>query len=243
MMKLLTKYDRLLLRRSLGLGAGLTVVLAATIGATDDNGTTLGTWLGRLACVVALAGGVAAFVTSEQARLRGEVRAHGALGVVPARASLGAAIGGSLIAAIGPLLTSMDIVDVDSLYPRLGPSVGTWSLAGPELWRQVSGTVVVRATGELGLPVGEVLRGAAQAPVSRAATSMALLAYAISVPLWATARAGTPRRLLVALAAALSSVTLFHLVAVARVPAGLLVLPPAALLVDAWMLHRSGTWS
>jgi hypothetical protein len=41
----------------------------------------------------------------------------------------------------------------------------------------------------------------------------------------------------------MASVAAFHLVAAGRMPAAILALPPAALALDAWMLHRSVSWS
>jgi hypothetical protein len=239
-----TGYDGLLARRAIALGAAFAVVLFATIVSTDDGGVAVGARLGRFASLVALAGGLAAFVTVEQARSRGEIRGLHAIGVAPARAPLGAALGGTFVAAVGPLLAAMSIVDIDSLYPRLGSSAGTWAVVGPGMWRQVFGAAVVRGAGEIDVSPGVTAGLVAALPhVSRASTIAALLAFAIALPLWATARGAGARRLVVALLVAVSSVTLFHLVAVARAPSALLVVPPLALLVDAWALSRSGAWT
>jgi hypothetical protein len=239
-----TRYDWLLARRAAALGLALAVVLAATIVSTDDGSATVGARLGRFASLVALAGGLAAFVTAQQARSRGELRGLSAIGVPPTRAPLGAAFGGTFVAASGPLLVWMRLVDIDSLYPRLGPLAGAWTVVGPGMWRQTFGSVVVRAAGEIDVSSGTTAGLVNALPqISRAATSAALLSFAIAVPIWAIASGGAARRLAVALLVAASSVTLFHLVAVARVPCWILVVPPMALLLDAWALSRSGAWS
>jgi len=244
MKRLLTRYDWLLARRAFALGSVLTMVLAVVIATTGDVGATMGERLGMLSAVVALAGGVAAFVAGEQARARGELRGLAAIGVAPGRAPFGAALGGSIIALLGPALASMKIVDVDSLYPRVSPSAGAWTAVGPGAWRHAVGSVVVRATGELDISVGAIAPPMVPSlHASRLSTGAALLAFAIAVPFWATAKGNAPRRLIVALSVAVCSATLFHLVAVGRAPAGVLALPPLALLLDAWALGRSGAWS
>jgi hypothetical protein len=239
----LTSYDRLLARRAVALGIALSVLLAVMISSTDEGEATFGARLGRFASLVALAGGVSAFVTTEQARSRGEARALGAIGVAPTRASLGAALGGTLVAAVGPAVALLPIADIGCLYPSVGPSAGSWISVGPAAWRQALGTVVVRAAGEIDAATGtaaEVAFRAAEVP--RLVTSAVLVAFAVAVPFWATATRSAPRRLVVGLAAAIGAVALFHLVAVARAPSGLLLVPPLVLALDAWVLGTRGAW-
>jgi hypothetical protein len=223
------------------LGAALSVLLVVMIVSTDEGEATFGERLGRFASLVALAGGLAAFVTTEQAHSRGELRGLGAVGVAPARAPLGAALGGMLVAAVGPALALLRAADLDCLYPRLVSSAGTWAMVGEGVWRQASGGVVVRAAGEIDVSTRMTVGfGTVMPQVPRLSTSAALLAFAIAVPLWATARGTTTRRLAVALLVVIVSVTLFHLVAVARAPSGFLLIPPAVLLLDAWALGSTG---
>lgn len=220
------------------------MVLAVTIASTDEGSCTVGERAGRFSCLVALAGGLAAFVICEQARSRGELGGLGAIGVAPARAPFGAALGGSVVAALGPALVWAGIADAGALYPRLGPSAGTWEAVGRGVWRQALGNVVVGAAGEVELSAGAAaVHDLASQQPSRFATVAVLLAFAIAVPVWAVAKGRAARRLVVALAAATCSVTLFHLVAVARAPAGLVVVAPLLLLFDAWASSRRGARS
>jgi hypothetical protein len=231
----LTSYDRVLAGRALVLGMAFSVLLAVLIASTDEGDVTLGARAGRFASLAALAGGLAAFVTAQQARSRGELRALGALGVGPSRAPLGAALGGMLVAAAGPLLVSFGAVDVGGLYPRLGSAGQTWAWVGPATWRRVSDGLIVRAGGELDvsrLPVAGLALAVPE--LSRSTTSAVLLAFAVAVPLWAVASGKAVRRFCVGLGVAMASVALLHWVAAARAPSVLLAVPPLGLVLDAW---------
>jgi hypothetical protein len=77
----------------------------------------------------------------------------------------------------------------------------------------------------------------------RSATFLALLLAAIGFPLWATAAGPAARRSVVVLAVASASVAAFHLVAAGRSPPFVLAVPPLLVLLEAWALHRKGSWS
>src|SRR5205814_4820707 len=95
----LTAYDWLLARRTLALGIALAILGFVVMLGTDDATSTVAGRFGRLAALVSLAGGGGAFIATEQARSRGEMRALGAAGVRPTKASLGAIVGGAAVGA------------------------------------------------------------------------------------------------------------------------------------------------
>ena len=84
----LSPYDWLLARRTVALGIALGTLVFFVMLGTDEGLATVGGRLGRLAALVSLAGGAAAFIATEQARCEGELRALGAAGVPPIKASM-----------------------------------------------------------------------------------------------------------------------------------------------------------
>lgn len=237
----LSPYDWLLARRTAALGLALGTLVFFVMLGTDEGLATLGGRLGRLAALVSLAGGAAAFIATEQARSRGELRALGAAGVSPVKASMGAILGGAAVGGLGPVLALIRAVDLSPLFPRAVPFGGTWTPQG-ESWFETTRGIVVRASGELQLVGGVGLASIAPDPIPRGATVVALVLAALGFPLWATARGSTTHRAAALLGVASASVAVFHLVAAGRMPAATLILPPSLLMLDAWMLHRSVSW-
>lgn len=238
----MSPYDWLLARRTVALGVALGALVFFVMVGTDEGLATLGGRLGRLAALVSLAGGAAAFIATEQARSRGELRALAAAGVSPIKASMGAIVGGAAVGAVGPLLALVRTVDLSPLFPRAVAFGGSWMPQG-EAWLESTRGIVVRASGELERVGAAGLVVMAPDPAPRAATVVALVLAAVAFPLWATARGSTLHRVAVALGVASTSVAVFHLVAAGRMPSATLVLPPSLLTLDAWMLHRSVSWS
>jgi hypothetical protein len=238
----LSPYDWLLARRTAALGVALGALVFIVMVGTDEGLATLGGRLGRLAAFVSLAGGGAAFIATEQARSRGELRALGAAGVPPVKASLGAIVGGAGVGALGPVLALARGVDLSPLFPRASPFGGTWTPQG-DTWLEAARGIVVRASGELEMVGAMDLARALPDPVPRATTATAFALAAIGFPLWATARGSSVHRAAVVLAVALASVAVFHLVAAGRMPPAALVLPPSCVLLDSWILHRRVSWS
>jgi hypothetical protein len=238
----LSPYDWLLARRTAALGVALGAIVFMVMVGTDEGLATLGGRLGRLAAFVSLAGGAAAFIATEQARSRGELRALGAAGVPPIKASLGAVVGGAAIGAVGPVLAFVRGVDLSPLFPRAVPFGGTW-IPQDGTWLETTRGIVVAANGELQKIGALGVATASSDPVPRGATVAALVLAAIGFPLWATARGSVFHRAVVALTVALSSVAVFHLVAAGRIPAAGLVLPPSVLMLDSWILYRRVSWA
>ena len=235
----LTAYDWLLVRRTVSLALALAMLVFVVMVGTDDAASTFAGRVGRLAALVSLAGGGAAFIATEQARSRGEMRALAAAGVAPVKASLGAIVGGAIVGAVGPVLAIVHRVDLTPLFPHVAPSGKTW-IAQDSAWFDTARGVVVRASGELAQVAAPAAREAlTEGPMPRLATAVALSVAAIGFPLWATAQSSVLRRSAVGLSAAAASVALFHLVAAQRMGAAALVLPPALLVLDAAALHRS----
>jgi hypothetical protein len=169
------------------------------------------------------------------------MRALGAAGVTPLKASLGAVVGGGAVGAVGSVLALLPAVDLAPLFPRVVSSGTTWVPQGGA-WLDLSRGVVVQSTGELAAAALPARAALLEAPAPRLATAVALFVAAIGFPLWATAQSEAFRRSAVALGVAALSVAVFHLVAAERIPAVTLVLPPALLLLDALALHRRPSW-
>ena len=237
----LTAYDWLLVRRTVSLALALAILVFIVMIGTDDAASTFAGRIGRLAALVSLAGGGGAFIATEQARSRGEMRALAAAGVPPVKASLGAILGGAAVGALGPVLVLARGVDLTPLFPRVAPSGKTWVSQG-DAWLDATRGVVVRASGELAQVASPIQSAVQQGPVPHLATAVALSLAAVGFPLWATARSGLTRRCAVGLVVAAASVAMFHLVAAQRVPAVALVVPAALLLIDAAALHRRASW-
>jgi hypothetical protein len=231
-MRRVTSFDWLLFRRAVSLGAGLVVLLALIVVETDDEAGTVMMRLGRLASVVAVAGGLGAYVSVERARARGELLALFSLGVGPARASMGAAVGGLVVGLAGPLLVAATSVDLRPLFPVLSAGGGALRALLPDAFVEVTRGFILRSSGEIVVAGTAALPQAARA-LPRVATSIALLAAALAVPFWAAQAIRPLHRLLVVIATVLSSVALFHLVAVGRAPAFLLPVAPLLLFWDA----------
>jgi hypothetical protein len=238
----LTAYDALLARRTAALGLLLSALVYLAMIGTDDTASTHAGRLGRLSALASLAGAGGAFLALAQARSRGEMRALGLAGLTPARASLGAVIGGAAVGLAGAAMTLAPGVDLTPLFPHALPTEGGWVLDGAA-W--VDGVHAVRVAADgvvtrVGAPSAVEL--AESAPPS-AATAIALALAALAVPLWAVAWGPPVRRAFVGFAVASAAVFVFHLVAAHRSSAMTLVLPPLLLLVDAWALHRGDAWS
>jgi hypothetical protein len=237
----LTAYDWSLARRTVSLGLVLGALVFVVMLSTDDLTGTLAGRVGRLAALVSLAGGGAAFIATEQARSRGEMRALGAAGVPDIKASLGAVIGGVMVGALGPVFALSHAVDLTPLFPRVGSTGTTWISRGGD-WVDATRGLIVKASGDLSLVAPEASVVFVEPSIPRLATAAALAVAAVGFPLWATAPSTTLRRLAVAFFVAVSAIIVFHLVAVARFAAPTLVIPPALVLLDAAVLHWRASW-
>ena len=237
----MTAYDWLLARRTFSLGLVLGTLVFLVMLATDDAASTLAGRFGRFAALASLAGGGGAFIATEQARSRGEMRALGAVGVPPVKAAMGAVLGGAVIGALGAALALVPRVDLTPLFPRVAPLAVGWLWQGDSWFDSMAG-VVVHASGDLSRVGSAVTNGLGPPPTPRLATALVLGLAAFGFPLWATARGAAFRRSIVGLSVAATSVAVFHLVAAGRVSPVALAVPPALLLADALALHWMGSW-
>jgi hypothetical protein len=237
----LTAYDWSLARRTALLGLALGALVFVVMLSTDDLAGTLAGRVGRLAALVSLAGGGAAFIATEQARSRGEMRALGAAGVPGVKASLGAVIGGVMVGALGPVFALSHAVDLAPLFPRVGSTGTTWVSRGGA-WVDATRGLVVQASGDLSLVAPDASVVFVEVAVPRLATAIALAVAGVGFPLWATAPSTTRRRLGVGFSVAVTAIIVFHLVAVGRLVAMSLVIPPALVLLDAAALHWRASW-
>jgi hypothetical protein len=238
----LTAYDALLARRAAALGVALALLVFLAMVGTDDLVSTHAGRLGRLSALASLAGGGAAFLTVVQARSRGEMRALGAAGLTPARASLGAVVGGSLVGLIGAALALFPGVDLVPLFPRALPAEAGW-VSENGVWLDRVRGVRVAADGAVSSAGVSIPSDLTVSTPPLVATLIALALAAVALPVWAAAPGALIRRAFVTFAVASSAVFVFHLVAAQRIGAMTLVFPPVLLLVDALALHRGHRWS
>jgi hypothetical protein len=227
--------------RRLALRAASIAVLTASVAllvvvATDDGAP----WRRRLAMIAALApiaGAVGAFAARGVAEARGELRALEALGVSPLRGALGATVGGTLIALVGPALLALPHADLAALLPR--PPM-------PRVWVVESAHAMRELTLGLRIAAGGVLERTAQSALpdavvtSRAAVVVAMLLLAIGAPTWASTPAPARRRAGVGAAALVVAIASFQAVAAGRLSQAALALAPALLLVDVALARYLG---
>jgi hypothetical protein len=239
----LTAYDSLLVRRTAAIGAALGALLFLGMLGTDDVASTHAGRLGRLAGLSSLAGGAGAFLAFAQARSRGELRALSATGVTPARAALGAVMGGAVVGLLGAALAMWPGVDLTPLFPHALPTDGGWVRDNGAGLDRARGVRIASdgAVSWAGIPGAVESRVLASIPVT--ATFAALTLGAFALPLWATAQGPVVRRAWVSFVVASAAVFVFHLVAAHQVRAMSLVIPPLLLLADGLALHRGASWS
>jgi hypothetical protein len=238
----LTPYDAMLARRGAVLGALLGVLVFLVMLGTDDVASTHAGRLGRLSALSSLAGGAGAFLALAQARSRGEIRALGAMGLTPVRASLGAMVGGGLVGLLGAALALVPGVDLSPLFPHALPAFGGWANDNG-VWVDHARSIRVAADGVVSWAGAPSAAEVVVSVIPRTPTVIALVVAAVAFPLWAGAQELLLRRALVSFAVASAAVFVFHLVAAHRVGAMTLLVPPLLLLVDALALHRGRTWS
>lgn len=231
---MLSPYDRSLARRA-GAIAALAALLALVVIATTDEGAPWAVRIGMLAALAPVAGALGALSALRLANARGEIRALAALGVDPARAARGAVLGGVVVSALGPLLARSGLVDLVGLFPR-PLRTSAWVTEG-EAMRDLTSGIVLRPGGLLdhAPPTLSSLAGPLPyaAPLPATLTTLALALAALAGPLWATTPRRLTGRLLVGLAALLSTIAAFQGVAAGRFPETTLLIGPALLLVDA----------
>ncbi|MRG93354.1 hypothetical protein [Polyangium spumosum] len=229
---MVSAYDKSLARRALGIAALVGCVVVLVVTATDE-GAGLARRVALCAALAPVAGGIGALAASRIARARGETRALEALGAHPGRVLLGAALGGAIIAAIGPALVLADVADLEPLFPRpTAPSV--W-IAEPD-----GGLRDVVRGARLG--PGGALEVAARSPEAlapvgagerRVAVGLALLILAVGAPLGATQEGGSSGRAAFALLLVVAMIAAFQLVAAGHVGAFVVCVPPLVLLAHA----------
>lgn len=238
---LINRYDRILCRRTLALGATVATLMTLIVVTTDEPETTWAGRASRIGALLPVAGGLAAFLACDQARGRGEVRAHAALGVSSAAATRGAWMGGTLIGALGAASLLDGSVDLRPLFPHAVAFEETWSRRESG-WFEPSRGILVDAQGTIHAfaeVATAMVREVPMASVPRAPTFFAVLLAAVAFPLWAAARGSALRRVIAVSAMGAAAVTVFHLVAAGRADGALLLAPPGLLFAEALWLHRS----
>jgi hypothetical protein len=222
----MTAFDRRMFLRMLMVTGVLWVAAFATVVLTDEPGSTTAMRLARMGALTPGLSAVAALLSLEQARDRGELRALAALGVSPWRAALGATLAGWLLGAIAVLLVASVWADPAALFPAL-PEPSGWRPDGMRLVDPLRG-VAASSDGTLVLSPPAGFRPKAHAAHSLVA-AMAVGAHAVLGPLWASSPLGPPARIAGFVASVALTVTLLHAFAAGAVGAEWLLFGAAPL--------------
>jgi hypothetical protein len=222
-------WDTCLALRAATVGGVVTLVALLIIASTDAGGT----WPSRLAMAAALTapcGAVGTLAAVRLAAAQGELRALAALGVDPARAVLGAALGGMAIGAAGFVLVSSSAADVGALFPHV--ATHAWRADGAGMRELYLGVHV--GPGEV-LAVDQRLAVVARLPGSITIFARAAIAAAaLACPAWiASPGISLVRRCVVSSVAVTVGIFAFQAAAAGRVPSAALGLAPLLLLGDA----------
>jgi hypothetical protein len=232
----MTPFDRLLARRTLALGAILTLLVVGVVVVTDEAGSTFAMRVARVAALVPALAVIAEMVALAQCRERGEERALLALGASPRRVAFGAIVGGMVLALAALVLVASPLSDVSSLFPVVASS-SAWSATPAGLLDPSSG-VSVAASGAITLSDASVVPALAGAP-TRAAALSCFTPLALVAPLWGATELGLAARLSGAALAFAAAVVLLHVVAAGRAPASILVLAALPLVPQLFVVKRS----
>jgi hypothetical protein len=211
--------------------AGVAVLLVLLVVAATDAGGPWSLRLGMTAALAPLAGAIGALAAVRLAAARGELRALAAVGAPPARAVMGAALGGSVVGLLGTLVAASGVADLGALFPAPA-AARRWIVEGAGLHELTMGLRV----GPHGALALEAPRAATAAlPAGTTAFTVAAVAVAaLLCPAWlAIPGASTARRLGVGTAAVGAAIVAFQAVAAGRAPAFALALGPLVLVLDA----------
>jgi hypothetical protein len=178
-------FDRLLFGRTLLAWLVLEAAAAAVVTLTDEPGSTAGMRLARLSVFAPALGALALRLTLGLARRRGELRALAALGLSLPRAAQGALFAGWAAGALGLVSLLLPAVELDALFPRVGP-FPEWSAPGPGTWVALGqGVTVGGATGlSLAPDAGAVLAGLGGWALGRWQLVLLLCPLALLLPPW-----------------------------------------------------------
>jgi hypothetical protein len=244
-------WDRRLAARSLAV-AGLAALVALLVIATTDDGAPWPRRLSMWAAVAPVLGALGTFAAARLAVARGELTALAALGVDPARAARGAALGGVMAGLVGMGVAASGWADLEALFPR-ATEAREWSVEGDGVLREATLGIRVEAGGAVTF-VGEaaVLRERTGLPEKAEGVTIATLALAaFACPVWVVEGLGgrsppargrrSLRRAIVALIAVATLIAAFQVVAAGRASPLWLLASPLLLLADAAaMRYRAG---
>jgi hypothetical protein len=230
-------WDRRLGRRAAAL-AVLTAAVALLVTVATDEG---GPWSRRVAMAAALspiAGAVGVLAALRIAEARGELRALSAIGGDPRRVARGAILAGVLVALAGPAAAWMFAADVEVLFPR--PVVPrAWVADGAGGMRELAQGLALAQGGVLSLVEAQGAGSPATGSGARLGALASTALLAVLAPLWA-GLPSTPRRRVLAAGVVLATmIVAFQLVAAARAPIAVVLLPPLCLLLESVALARA----
>ncbi len=222
-------WDLCLARRAATVAA-VTVLLTLLVVAATDAGGPWPVRLGMTAALAPLAGAIGALAAVRVAAGRGELRALAAVGAEPARAVLGAALGGSAVGLLGAMVAASGLADLGALFPAPA-AARRWMVDAAGLHELTLG-LRIGAHGELALEVPRAVTSGLPAGAT-AFTLAALAGAALVCPAWLAVPGGSaPRRATVGAVAVAAAIAAFQGVAAGRAPAFVLAAGPLVLAVD-----------
>jgi len=169
-----------------------------------------------------------------------QARALEALGVHPRRALLGAALGGALLASVGPAIVLAGFADLEPLFPR-ARDASVWVADAEGGLLEVSRGYRVGKGGALVVvPVVAAVREDDRRDDRSKAVALALALLSLGAPYWATLEAPRGRKAFVLAILVAGLIASFQLVAARRVAPWIVVLPPFALLAHALLSRYRG---
>ncbi len=184
----MTPQDRLLAIRTFVLGVAVVGVTVVVMVLTDEIGSGVGQRLARLSVLIPAAAAIAAFLAVAQIERRGELAALSALGARRARATLGAVVGGWLMALVAVAMIGSSWSAPAALFPT--PARGAEFRVQDGALVEPSQGVRVDAKGQLQFqdkaPRPDI------PPPPRWGALLAVASLGISAPLWG-ARVGKLR--------------------------------------------------
>jgi hypothetical protein len=206
-----TAYDQKMFWRTLVMTGLLLGVTVAVVGVTDEPGSTTRMRLARICAIVPGLASLAGVTVLEQARYRGEIRALSALGTSPWDAARGVARAGYCVGLVAAFAMASGLADTSSLFPALREPAA-WQVHGDQLVESVQG-VSIRPDGMISLDPASSPRDLGRAP-SHWVAALAIALVGGAMPSWTATPMSLQARVFGFLLAAITLITVFHVLAI-----------------------------
>lgn len=233
-------------RRAFAMSALAFVVALLLSAASDEGGVAWATRLTRALPIAPFAAALGVWLTLSSRRAKADALALEATGRSPKRNSAGAVVGGATFALLFALVLAMwPRLDVAAIFPAFPASPHiAWNGAAfvdTERGLRFEEDGAVAAAPEI---VATSHDDVPSAPRERTAASLALALAAVAFPLLAGAfaRHVSARAVASVGVVVLATIVAFDAVASGRASPFVVVLPPAALSLFAWLEYRRSAW-